>query len=87
MRSWPKTNPIRFPLKKIGINDVSHDKINIDKLLDVFDLDLIVDVHLGDQQVPEVPKTIIIRFPFNKIGKNDVSQDKKILINFLMYLI
>ena len=41
-------------------------KKNIDQLLDVHDLDLIVDVHHGDQQVPEVPKTIPIRFPFQK---------------------
>ena len=27
---------------------VSHDKKNIDQILDVLDLDLIVDVHLGD---------------------------------------
>ena len=37
-----------------------------DQLLDVLDLDLIVDVHHGDQQVPVVPKTIFIRFPFKK---------------------
>ena len=43
----PKTIIIRFPFKKIGINDVSHDKKNIDKLLDVLDLDLIIDVHHG----------------------------------------
>ena len=41
-------------------------KRNNDQLLDVLDLDLIVDVHQGDQQVPEVPKTIFIRFPFKK---------------------
>ena len=41
-------------------------KRNNDQLLDVLDLDLIVDVHQGDQQVPEVPKTILIRFPFKK---------------------
>ena len=41
-------------------------KKDIDKLLDVLDLDLIVDVHHGYQQVPEVPKTIPIRFPFQK---------------------
>ena len=52
-------------------------KKNIDQFLDVLDLDLIVDVNHGDQQVPEVPKTILIRFPFKKIGRNDVSQDKK----------
>ena len=39
-------------------------KRNNDQLLDVLDLDLIVDVHQGDQQVPEVPKTNLIRFPF-----------------------
>ena len=39
---------------------------NNDQLLDVLDLDLIVDVHQGGQQVPEVPKTILIRFPFKK---------------------
>jgi len=39
-------------------------KKNIDQLLDERDLDLIVDVHHGDQQVLEVPKTILIRFPF-----------------------
>ena len=52
-------------------------KKNIDQLLDVLDLDLIVDDHHGDQQVPEVPKTILIRFPLKKIGINDVSHDKK----------
>ena len=52
-------------------------KKNIDQLLDVFALDLIVDVHHGGQQVPEVPKSILIRFPFKKIGRNDVSHDKK----------
>ena len=63
-------------------------KKNIDQLLYVLDLDLIVNEHLGDQQVLEVPKTIIIRFPLKQIGRNDVSIDKKkILINFLMYLI
>ena len=36
-------------------------KKNIDQLLDVLDLDLIVDVHQGDQQVPEVPKTIPLK--------------------------
>ena len=41
-------------------------KKNIDQLLDVFALDLIVDVHHGGQQVPEVPKSILIRFPFKK---------------------
>ena len=41
-------------------------KKNIDQLLDVLDLDLIVDDHHGDQQVPEVPKTILIRFPLIK---------------------
>ena len=35
-------------------------KENIGQLLDVFDLDLIFEVHNGDQQVPEVPKTIFI---------------------------
>ena len=30
-------------------------KNNIDQLLDVLDLDHIVDVHHGDQKVPEVP--------------------------------
>ena len=66
-KSWRclKLFSFDFPLK-IGKNDVSHDKKNIDQLLDVLDLDLIVDVHHGDQQVPEVPKTILIRFPFKK---------------------
>ena len=41
-------------------------KKNIDQLLGVLDLDLIVDVHHSDQQVPDVPKTICIRFPFKK---------------------
>ena len=41
-------------------------KKDIDKLLDVLDLDLIVDVHHGDQQVPELPKTILIHFPLKK---------------------
>ena len=41
-------------------------KRNNDQLFDVLDLDLIVDVHQGDQQVLEVPKTIFIRFPFKK---------------------
>ena len=41
-------------------------KKNIDQLLDVLALDLIVDVHHGGQQVPEVPKSILIRFPFKK---------------------
>ena len=41
-------------------------KKNIDQLLDVLYLDLIVNVHHGDQQVPEVPKTIFIRFPLKK---------------------
>ena len=36
-------------------------KKNIDKLLDVLDQDLIVDVHHGDRQVPEVPKTIPLK--------------------------
>ena len=80
----PKTILFLISLKKIGINDVSHDIKNIDQLLDVLYLDLIVDVHHGDQQVPEVPKTIFIRFPFKKIVINDVSHEKKILINFLM---
>ena len=63
-------------------------KKNIDQRLDVLHLDLMVDVHHGDQQVPEVPKTIFIRFPLKNIGRNDVSQDKKkILINILMYSI
>ena len=62
----PKTILFRFPFKKISINDVSHDNKNIDQLLDVLDLDLIVDVNHGDQQVPEVPKTILIRFPLKK---------------------
>ena len=39
-------------------------KQNIYQLLIVFDLDLICDVHHGDQQVLEVPKTILICFPF-----------------------
>ena len=60
-------------------------KKNIDQLLDVLNLDLIVDVHHGDQQVPEVPKTIFIWLFKKEIGKNDVShEEKKILINFLM---
>ena len=62
----PKSILIRFPLKKIGRNDVSHDKKYIDHLPDVLDLDLIVDVHHGGQQVQEVPKSILIRFPFKK---------------------
>ena len=41
-------------------------KKNIDQLLDVHDLDPIVDVHHGGQQVPEVPKSILIRFPLKK---------------------
>ena len=41
-------------------------KKNIDQLLDVLDLDLIVDVHHGEQQVPEVPTTIFIRVPLQK---------------------
>ena len=41
-------------------------KKNIDQLLNVLDLDLIVDVYQGEQQVPEVPKTILIRFSFKK---------------------
>ena len=41
-------------------------KRDIDKLLDVLDLDLIVDVHHGDQQVPELPKTILIHFHLKK---------------------
>ena len=41
-------------------------KKNINQLLDVLDLDLIVDVHNGDQQVLELPKTIPIRFPLKK---------------------
>ena len=41
-------------------------KKNIDQLLDVLNLDLIVDVQHGNQQVPEVPNTILIRFPFKK---------------------
>ena len=54
-------------LKKIGRNDVSHDKKEIlIQLLDVLNLDLIVDVHHGNQQVPEVHKTILSRFPFKK---------------------
>ena len=40
--------------------------ININQLLDVLDLDLIVDVHHGEKQVPEVPKTILIRFVLKK---------------------
>ena len=32
-----------------------YDKKNIDQLLDVLNLDLIVNIHHGDQQVPEVP--------------------------------
>ena len=53
-------------LLKIGRNDVSQDKKKNIDLLDVLDLDLIFDVHHGNQQVPEVPKTIPIRFPFQK---------------------
>ena len=49
----------------------------IDQLHNVLDLDLIVDVHYGDQQVPEVPKTIFIPFPFKKVDINDISHDKK----------
>ena len=41
-------------------------KKNIDKLLDVLDLDVSVVIHHGDQQVPELPKTILIRFSFKK---------------------
>ena len=41
-------------------------KKNIDQHLDVLDLDLIVNIHHGDQQVPEAPKTILIRFSFQK---------------------
>ena len=41
-------------------------KKNIDQLLDVLDLYLIVDVHHGDQLVPEVPTTILIRFLLKK---------------------
>ena len=41
-------------------------KKNIDHLLDERDLDLIVDVHQGNQQIPEVPKTILILFPLKK---------------------
>ena len=41
-------------------------KKDIDKLLDVLDLDLIVDVHHGDQKVLEVIKAILIRFPLKK---------------------
>ena len=41
-------------------------KKNIDQLLDLHNLDLIVDVHHGDQQVREVPKTILIQFPLKK---------------------
>ena len=41
-------------------------KFFFDQLLDVLDLDLIVDVHKGDQQVPVVPKTILIGFPLKK---------------------
>ena len=40
--------------------------MNIHQLLDVLDLDLIVDVNHGDQQVMEVPKIILIQFPFKK---------------------
>ena len=43
-----------------------YDKKNIDQLLDVLNLDLIVNIHHGDQQVPKVPKTFLIRFPLNK---------------------
>ena len=42
-----------------------YDKKNIE-LLDVLDLDLIVNIHHGDQQVPKVPKTFFIRFPLKK---------------------
>ena len=38
----------------------------IDQLFDVLDLDLIVNVHHGDQQVLMMPKTIFIRFLFKK---------------------
>ena len=58
-------------LNKGCIHYVTHDKNNIDQLLDVLNLDLIVDVHHGDQNVPEVPKTILNRFTL-KIGINDV---------------
>ena len=49
-------------------------KRNNYQLLDVLDLDLIVDVHQGDQQVPEVPKTILIRFPFPSMWTRDFNQ-------------
>ena len=63
----PKTILFYISLKKIGINDLSYmTKKNIDQLLDILDQDLIVDVHQGKQQVPEVPKTIFILFPFKK---------------------
>ena len=63
-------------------------KKNIDQLLDVLDLDLVVDVHHGDQQVPEVLKTILIRFPLKKNRyKWCITWQKKILINVLMYSI
>ena len=62
-------------------------KKNNDQCLGVLNLDLIVDVHHGGQQVPEVPKTILIRFPFKKIDLMMHHMTKKILINFLMYSI
>ena len=52
-------------------------KKNIDQLLDVLDLDLIVDVHHGDQQVPEVTKTIRIRFPLKKLVEMMYHMTKK----------
>ena len=52
-------------------------KNNKNQLPDVLNLDLIVNVRHGGQQVPEVPKTSLIRFPLKKIGINDVSHDKK----------
>ena len=41
-------------------------KKNTDQLLGVLDPDLIIDVHHGGQQVPEVPKTILIRLTLKK---------------------
>ena len=40
--------------KKIDINDVSHDKKNIDQLLDVLLLVAVVDVLHGGRHVPDV---------------------------------
>ena len=54
-------------------------KKKMDQLLDILDLDLIVNVHHGDQQILEVPKTILIQLS-KKIDINDVSHDKKNII-------